>query len=120
MLGHDITYKGRRYHLWASVQKSAEERLRNKRLINIAEVLQTALKGGNDKTQKAYKVICWKSAKVVLCGRRVVTLKRLDDTAPTDGPEKLMSWHQDWHDANLYDTGAQDIIGEVQARLASL
>lgn len=71
--------------------------------------------GGPDKGRNAYKVICWKSATIVLAGKRVVSLKK--DTLTTDGPEKMLLWHGGWP---IYNAEQQDIIGEVEVQMATL
>lgn len=79
-LHHEVTFAGKRYKLWAAAQKTAEERLRNRRLVTIAEACQQALHERHpEEMKKPFRLVCWKSATIELAGRRFATLRRRED-----------------------------------------
>lgn len=114
---NDILIQGKTLRLWANVRKSREDRARNPKLIKMAEAVQTALNEGHkDNILPAYKVLCWKSATIVLNGKRIVTPKRSDMTTTTTDAQLLIKWHDDWYDRCLYSQTEPWVDNEVIAR----
>lgn len=68
-----------------------------------------------------YKIICWKSATIVLNGKRVATLKRSDMTTTiTTDSQQMIRWQDDWFDGSLYNQTESWVHNEVIMRLEDL
>lgn len=75
---------------WIGIQKPVEERRRNRKLRALSKVLLDKLPVDNmDKAREPWRVVCWRSATVILQNKRIVTLER-DQTT--------MKWHDGWQD----------------------
>lgn len=86
--------------IWAAVQQTKERRTRSKRLLRATEVLQKHSVVQSLKEKPAYKLVCWRSATVVMGHSRVCII--------SDGGS-MVAWIPDWYAADLY-TEKQDII----------
>lgn len=120
--------------LWAGVQKTREERLRNKRLTTMTACIQTYLHTSSPDTAKEpHQATCWKSATTVLGGRRIATLRRVQlpgaPAPPQTGgcratttifPDLIIDWHDGWWDVATFAGSEADIVHSVKVAMASL
>lgn len=79
--GRQVQYGGTTYSLRISIQKTKEERDRNRRLVKIAAAVQNNLRRETAEAKKeAWQLVCWRTATVVVAGKRTAVLSKDHET----------------------------------------
>lgn len=102
-VGDYVQVNGAKLRMWAMLQKPKDIRDRNKKLIRLAAVPQSHL---HDKSMivENFKVNCWRSASVVVAGRKILTVT-----------DTQMQIENDWCDDKIWDGEQATIEEELRA-----
>lgn len=107
LLENDILRQGKKLRLWANARKEAAMN-----------------EGKKEKDLPTRKLICWKSATVILNGKHVVALRRADPTmtatTATTKNQQMIRLHDGWHDSRLHNQSGSWVHSEVTMRLEGL
>lgn len=105
----EMNFMGSQIRLHAGSLKTREERLRNKKLMAAATVVQAALSNDEpDKRNEPWTLVCWRSGTVVVSKRRTCTLARTGELTFTSG----------WHDAETSIAPEAEMKASIEAAIA--
>lgn len=116
----EVVAAGQTPRLYTSIQKTKRERIRYKRLRIMASTVQQALAPAHrDAAEQTWRFVCWRSACVVVGGRRVATLKKIPDSR-VDSLDTEAVWQVDWYEPSAYVESPDRIRDEVYKSLCEL
>lgn len=93
--GRPFTMGGKPYKLRVTLQKTKEERDKNRRLVKLEEVVYMCLREeDSERSNQPWQMVCWRTATVIAHGKRTMSLNRDHETLTmsADG-----WWRQDWY-----------------------
>lgn len=104
--GNDMMMGPARYTPRVGLLKTREERLRDQRLMAMAKTVQKFLpEAHTDRRLPPRKIVCWRSATIVLGTRRVVSLKK-------DSAE--VTFHDSWYNSKFYTAPHETLEKEIR------
>lgn len=75
--GRPVIIGGRTYKLRVTVQKTKEERDKNRRLVKMAEVVYECLQEDDaERNKQPWQLVCWRTTTAIVHGKRTVVLNR--------------------------------------------